>query len=104
MRIARAGIVTDRDGCVAMLPLQLTGSGHVGRVGSDQRQQSTLKRALVQLDLVADPEAADHVEQLLQRDALGIEQQLVAGVEDAQVAEHLALRSEKRGVAAVAWL
>ena len=52
-------------------------------------------RALVQLDVVADLEAADHVEERLQRDALGVEQQLVAAVEDAQVAEHLALVGEE---------
>ena len=46
------------------------------RVGPDQRQQPALERALVQLHVVADLEAADHVEQRLQRDALGVEQQL----------------------------
>ncbi len=60
----------------------------------------------MQLDVVADLEAADHVEQLLQRDALGVELQLrrrsvraLAGREDAQVAEHLALVREERRVA-----
>jgi len=77
----------------------------------------------VQLDVVADAEAADHVEQLLERDPLCIEQQLddscvarsgeagcragdrhetVVGGEDPQVAEHLALRRQERGVAAAA--
>ena len=41
------------------------------------------------------------VEQRLQRDALGVEQQLVAGVEHAQVAEHLALGRQERRVAAL---
>jgi len=58
---------------------------------ADQRQQPALERALVQLDVVADPVAADHVEQLLQRRALGVQEKLVAEVEHAQVAEHLAL-------------
>ena len=35
-------------------------------------------------------------------DALGVEQQLVAGVEDPQVAQHLALGGEERRVAALA--
>jgi hypothetical protein len=54
----------------------------------------------VQLHVVADLEATDHVEQGLQRQALGIQRHLVAEVQDAQVAEHLALRREKRRVAA----
>ena len=58
----------------------------------------------MQIHAVADLEASDHVEQPLQRDALGVEQEfggrgalgvvVVASVpdrEDAQVAEHLAL-------------
>jgi len=51
----------------------------------DQRQQPALQRALVQLDAVADAEATDHVEELLQSPALGVEQQLAPGVQDAQV-------------------
>ena len=43
---------------------------------ADQRKQRALERALVQFDLVADLEAADHVEQGLERRALGVEQQL----------------------------
>jgi len=73
-----------------------------GRVGADQRKQAALERALVQLDGVADAEAPDHVEQLLQRHAFGVEQQLIAGVEDPQVPEHLALRGEEGRVAALA--
>jgi hypothetical protein len=69
-------------------------------LGSDQRQQPAFDRALVQLHVVAEAEAADHVEQLLQRHPLGIEQQLVAGVEDPDVAEHLALGGEERRKAA----
>ena len=71
------------------------------RARPDQRQQPALERALVQLDVAAELVAPDHVEQLLQRDPLGVEQQLVAEVEDPQVAEHLALVGEERGVAAV---
>ena len=48
--------------------------------GSDQREQRALDGALVQLHVVADLEAADHVEQRLQRHALGVEQQLLAEV------------------------
>ncbi len=44
------------------------------RVGSDERQQRGLERPLVQLDGVADLEAADHVEQRLQGASLGVEQ------------------------------
>ena len=79
----------------------------------------------MQLHAIADLEAADHVEQRLQRHALGVEEQLerlccavptglggfcfaaararlVLGVEcqDAQVSEHLALVREKGRVAA----
>jgi hypothetical protein len=43
---------------------------------------------------------ADHREELLQDAALAVEQQLVAGVEDPQVAEHLPLVREEGGVAA----
>jgi len=77
-------------------------SGDAPRVGPDQRQQAHLERALVQLDVAAELEAPDHVEQLLQRHALGVEQQLVARVEDPQVAEHLPLVGQERGVAPVA--
>ena len=80
-----------------------------GGGGADQREQAPLERALVQLDRVADLEAADHVEQPLQRDALGVEQELrrrlrriLAQREDAQVAEHLSLVREEGRVAALA--
>ncbi len=79
---------------------QILGLGDAGGVGADQRQQPALDRALVQLQVIADPEPADHVEQGLQRDALGVEQQLLADVEHAQIAEHVALVGEERGIAA----
>ena len=66
-------------------------TGDCLRIGADQRQQPALDGALVQLRVVADHPAADQVEQRLQRDPLGVEQQLVARVEHAEVAEHLAL-------------
>ena len=66
----------------------------------DQRQQPQLERALVELNVAPELVAADHVEELLQRDALGVEQQLVAQVEHPHVAEHLALVREEGGVAA----
>ncbi len=74
---------------------------HVVCTPPEQRQQAALHGALVELDVVTDAETADHVEQLLQRHPFGVEQQLVAGVEDPQVAEHLSLRGEERRVAAV---
>ena len=46
----------------------------------------------------------DHVEQLLQRDPLAVDQQLVPEVEDPQIAEHLALVGEEGGVAPAARL
>jgi hypothetical protein len=55
----------------------------------------------VQLELVAEAEVPDHVEQLLQGDSLGVEQQLIARVENPQVAEHLPLRRQERRVAAL---
>jgi hypothetical protein len=44
---------------------QLLGAGDARGPGSDQRQQAALERALVQFHVVADLEAADHLEQLL---------------------------------------
>ena len=79
---------------------QFGDGGDRRRFRPDQRQQPSLQRPLVQLDRVADAEAADHVEQLLQRHALGVEQQLIVCIEDAQVAEHLALRGQERRVTA----
>ncbi len=72
---------------------------HLLGARTEQREQPALERALVQLHLVADAEPPDHVEQLLERDPLGVEQELVARVEDPQVAEHLALRRQKSGIA-----
>src|SRR6185437_6654694 len=68
--------------------------------GAQQREQPALKRALVQLHGVADAEAAHHVEQLLEGDALSVQEDLVAGVENTDIAEHLALGGEERRVAA----
>ena len=42
------------------------------------------------------------LEQRLQREALGVEQPLAGGGEDAQVAQHLALRGQERRVATLA--
>ena len=75
-------------------------AGHRVRLRSEQREQTGLQRALVQFDGEAEAEPADHVEQLLQGDPFGVEQDLLAGVEDPQVGEHLALRREQRRVAA----
>jgi hypothetical protein len=58
----------------------------------------------VQLGAPADQPAADLVEQRLQRDALGQEQEAVVGGDHPQVAEHAALVGQQRGVAAVAGL
>jgi hypothetical protein len=79
---------------------QRTGAGDRGRVRAHERQQPALERALVQLDVVADAEPPNHVEQPLECDALRVEQQLVAGGQDPEIAEHLALGRQERGVAA----
>ncbi len=79
---------------------ELSDPAHRGGLRPQQGDEAALHGALVQLDIESDAEAADHVEQLLQRDALGVEQQFLAGVEDAQIPEHLALGGEERGVAA----
>ena len=78
----------------------LDGGDAVHDVRAEHRQQPALERPLVHLKVVADAEAPDHVEQLLERDPLAVEQQLVAGLEHAQIAEHLPLRRQERGVAA----
>ncbi len=67
---------------------------------ADEREQTALQRALVQLDAIAKRVAPDHVEKRLQRHTLGVQQQLIAGVEHPQVAEHLALLREECRVAA----
>jgi hypothetical protein len=90
-----------REMCV-LVRWELLDPADRNRLGTDERQQSALERSLVQLDRVPQAEPADHVEQGLKRDALGVEQQLIAGIEDPQVAEHLAFRGQKRGVAACA--
>jgi hypothetical protein len=87
-----------------LLAPQALPAGDAPRLRADQREQRRLERALVQLDVAAELVPADHVEQLLQRRALCVEQQLVAEVEHAQVAEHLALVGEERRVAAAAGL
>jgi hypothetical protein len=74
---------------------------HPAGVGAEQGEQAALECALVQLDVHAELEAPDHVEELLERRALGVDPQLRAGVQHAQVPEHLALVGEERGVAAV---
>ena len=68
-------------------------------LGAEQRDQSALQGSLVQLQVVAEFETTDHVEEVLERHALGVEQELVAGIEDPQVSEHLALRGQKGRVA-----
>ena len=55
----------------------------------------------MQLNVVSEAELPDHVEQGLKRDPLGVEQQFICGIEDPQIAEHLALRGQERGVAAL---
>ena len=49
-------------------------------VRPDAARPAPLERAFVQLHVVPDAEPADHVEQLLERDPLGVEQQLLAGI------------------------
>jgi hypothetical protein len=44
------------------------------RISSEHGHQPALERPLVQFDIEPDREPADHVEQLLQRNALAIEQ------------------------------
>jgi len=53
---------------------KVLGGGDRPRPRPDQRQQPALHGALVQLDVVADLEAPDEVEERLQRRALGVEQ------------------------------
>ena len=87
VRMARAEIPSIvHDGVGVLGCAELAGARHGLGARPQQRQQAALERALVQLHGVADAEAADHVEQLLEGDALGVEQDLLAGVEDAQVA------------------
>ena len=101
VRIARAVIGPTSTSRVGVLGVRKpVGARDGGRPGADQRDQASLHGALVELDGVADAEAPDHVEQPLEGDAFGVEQQLVAGVEDPQVAEHLPLGREERRVAA----
>jgi len=100
------GPAGDLGGAVGVLVAgKVIGARDRPRARADQRQQAGLDRALVQLDVVADLKAPDHVEQRLQRRALGVEQQLGDGVahgQHAQVAEHLALVRQKRRVAPAA--
>ncbi len=79
---------------------QLPRTGDRHGLRTDQREEPALQRALVQLHVIADAKPMQQVEELLEGDPLSVEQQLIAGVEDAQVAEHLALLGEKGGVAA----
>jgi hypothetical protein len=77
---------------------------HLAGARADERQQGLLQRALVQLHLPADAPATDRVEERLQRQALGVQPQLGAGVDGTQVAEHLALVGQQRREAARARL
>ena len=91
----------DRDDGVRVLGrTQVADPGHRLGLGAQQGEQPPLEGALVQLHRVADAEAAHHVEELLEGDALGVQEDLVSGIEDADVTEHLALGGEKGGVAA----
>jgi hypothetical protein len=67
----------------------------------DQGEQAAFDGAFVQLAVEPDLVAADRVEEGLQRAALAQQEQLHAGVDHAQVGEHLALVGEQRGVAAL---
>ena len=67
-------------------------------LGADQREQAALERALVQLGAVADAELRQRVEQGLERDALGVEQQLVLGAQHADLGEQAALVRQQRRV------
>ncbi len=70
------------------------------RLRADEGEQRLLERALVQLGLPAHRAAAQVVEQRLERHPLGVDPQLGAGVEHAQVGQHLALVGQQGGVAA----
>src|SRR6185503_10631463 len=87
-------------GADAVVLTRLRGQSPQWRPRTDQREQAELERALVKLGVEADVEAPQRVEQGLQRGALAQEQQFVAGVEYAEVGEHLALGGEQRRVAA----
>jgi len=71
-------------------------------VGPDDREQRRFQRALVQLRAVTDPELRQRVEQRLQRDPLGIEQQLAVAAQHAYLGEHAALVRQQRRVGATA--
>jgi hypothetical protein len=71
------------------------------RARADQRQQAALERALVQLAVEADLEAAQGVEERLEGGALAEQEKLASGIEDSQVGEHLALVRQQRGVTAL---
>jgi len=75
------------------------------RVGPDEREQPTLKGALVQLAVEADLEPPQGVEERLEGGSLAEQEQLVAGwadIDHPQVSEHLALVGQQRGVTAAA--
>jgi len=81
------------------------GDGAGGR--PDQGEQGLLHRPLVQRGLPADRRPAQLVEERLERDPLAVEVELgslAADPQHPQVAEHLALVGQQRGVAAVALL
>jgi len=77
---------------------KLFGVNDAYRVGTDQREQPALERALVQLGRVPDAELGQRVEQRLQADALAVEQQLVFGREHPHLRQHPPLVGEQRGV------
>ena len=74
--MSRDGVARDLAGPVGVLvDGHGLGAGDRARAGADERQQPALHGALVQLDVVADLEAAHEVEERLQRRAVGVEQQ-----------------------------
>jgi hypothetical protein len=76
------------------------GARHAAGLGPDHGEQGALHGALVDLDVASDLEPPEQVEELLEGDALRVEPQEAVAGEHAQVAEHLALVGEERGVAA----
>ncbi len=81
-------------GVRVLLGGQLRCPGELARPRPEQRQLAALERALVQVGAEADEAVAQRVEDRLERDALHVQQQLVPGVQDPQLAEHLALRRQ----------
>ena len=69
---------------------------------ANQREQRKLQRPLVQLRCVADAKPRQRVEQRLQGDALGVEQQLLVAAQDPDLGEHSPFGVEQRCVGAAA--